>query len=142
MPIVAKLIFSVLAAVTVIVPTIADLNATHLTNPRWPPHARFHAAVLYLGTTLLNLGVLYLLWGSYPGQDSTLVAWIAAWGPLSFWGMFLPALCFPGVSTWPDGITPPANFPVILTKIHPNVILALLVTLFSVVALVLALSAG
>ncbi len=138
MPIVAKVIFTVLATITVVVPMIADLNATHLTNPRWLPHARFHAAVLYLGTTLLNLGILYLLWGSYPGQGSPLIAWIAAWGPLSFWGMFLPALLFPGVSTWPDGVTPPKNFPLLLTKIHPNVILALIVTLLSCTALYLA----
>lgn len=41
---------------------IADWNATHIYNPDWPPHAKFHnAQTMSTGAALSLLG-LYLLW--------------------------------------------------------------------------------
>src|SRR5215470_3488243 len=77
--------------IAVFIPSVMDLNKTHLTNPLWKPHARFHGAVLYLSTTLIQCIALFLLWGNYSDKKSILVTWFAGLSPIFFWGMFLPA---------------------------------------------------
>ncbi|MEM9793088.1 MAG: DUF6640 family protein [Pseudomonadota bacterium] len=53
------------SAVTVfygVVPALADLNETHLFNPLWSEHARFHAA-WFLAFTAGVAGIsLYMMW--------------------------------------------------------------------------------
>ena len=50
-----------------LVPLLADLNATHATNPKWSSHARFHVVTQVLtGAAIAGLA-LYLLWS--PGID-------------------------------------------------------------------------
>lgn len=41
---------------------MADLNETHMFNPNWPPHAKFHNAQTIMLGTLLGLIVLWLVW--------------------------------------------------------------------------------
>jgi uncharacterized membrane protein len=49
---------------------VADLNRTHLFNPNWTPHSRFHSA-LWVGVNVLaGLGALYLVWGRHRERDS------------------------------------------------------------------------
>lgn len=40
----------------------ADWNRTHLFNPKWPPHAKYHDAMTILLGTLLGGGALFFLW--------------------------------------------------------------------------------
>ena len=59
-----------------LVPLLADLNATHATNPKWSPHARFHVVTQVLtGAAIAGLA-LYLLWS--PGIDRATGACLAA----------------------------------------------------------------
>lgn len=44
------------------VPAIADLNDTHLFNPLWSPHARFHGAWFLAFTAGVAFIALYLTW--------------------------------------------------------------------------------
>ena len=86
------------AAVGTIVGTgRADLNTTHVTNPKWPPHARFHGIAGWgtiAGSQLLGL---WLLWRPRRNeQDRDLAVKTAAalsalaWLPF-FAGSLLPA---------------------------------------------------
>ena len=43
-------------------PVIADLSDSHLLNPSWMPHARFHLAWLLSTNSLLALYALNLIW--------------------------------------------------------------------------------
>lgn len=43
---------------------IADYNHTHLFNPRWPPHARFHNAQTMSMSIALTLPTLWYAWRS------------------------------------------------------------------------------
>ena len=53
---------------------IADFNETHVLNPRWPPHARFHnGQTMSLAVLLCSLS-LYHLWRPKPTNDSKPVA--------------------------------------------------------------------
>lgn len=44
-------------------PIAADFNATHLFNPGWPPHARYHLMTVFTTAVALGLFGLYLCWG-------------------------------------------------------------------------------
>ncbi len=57
-----RLILTGVAALTAIGGFAMDWNRTHLFNPRWPPHAKFHDAWTILLGTLLGASGLYFLW--------------------------------------------------------------------------------
>ena len=121
-------VLSFCAAMTIIVPAIMDLNSTHMTNPLWAPHARFHWSLQYFGTTAFNIIALFLLWGNYKEKGSRLSIITASLAPLLFWGAFFPSLLMPGISTWPDGMTP-------FAPIAPNVPMAAVISLLCLYAL-------
>ena|ERR1043165_8718079 len=120
----AKYIISFCAVVTIVLPSIMDLDNTHMTNPLWAPHARFHWSIQWYSITILNGIALYLLWGKYKDSGSRLSYVIAGLAPILFWGNFFPSLFMPGTSSWPDGMTPFAAVP-------PNVFIAGLITFLS-----------
>jgi hypothetical protein len=98
----AQLILTIPALVTAIVPAIMDLNHSHQLNEAWPPHARYHGAILLSACVLSGLISLWMLWGA-KGGDAASRFRTAALLPAVLWGSFFPALLAPGVSTWPDG---------------------------------------
>lgn len=120
----AKYILSFCALVTILLPSFMDLNSTHMTNPLWAPHARFHWSIQWYSITLLNGIALFLLWGKYEDAKSRLAIVIAGLAPILFWGSFFPSLGMPGASPWPDGMEP-------FTQIPPNVYIAGLITCLS-----------
>lgn len=75
-------------------PLGADLNETHIFNPNWEPHARFHNAVgLFQAAGLTILG-LWLLWKKSLEFKTNL--FVAMMIPVLAWGSFFPALLIPG----------------------------------------------
>lgn len=57
-----KALLTMVALLTVVGPLVADWNATHLFNPRWPPHARFHGAQTMATGVLLGSAALPFIW--------------------------------------------------------------------------------
>ena len=112
----AQWLLTVPALVTLIVPLLMDSNHTHQLNEAWPPHARYHGAVLLSANVLAGLISLWLLWGAKGEATSRLRT--AALLPGLLWGSFFPALLAPGASTWPDGMGRPGGLP-----FAPNVII-------------------
>lgn len=87
-------ILSGLAATTAVGGYLADWNRTHLYNPEWPPHAKFHDAwTIGLGT-LLGCGGLYFLWRR--GRDPELELALGTLLPASFWIAQAASYAFPG----------------------------------------------
>ena len=78
---------------------LADWNTTHLFNPRWPPHARFHDAQTMAAGVVLGAASLFFAWRR-GGDPST--NWLAAtlFGG-TLWVTQFAALFFPG-SGWTD----------------------------------------
>jgi hypothetical protein len=128
----SKYLISFCALITIILPSVMDLNSTHMTNPLWAPHARFHWSIQWYSITTLNLIALYLLWGRYAEAGSRLATVIAGIAPILFWGCFFPSLLMPGTSPWPDGVEP-------FTALPPNVFIAGLITLLSGIGIWLGL---
>jgi hypothetical protein len=72
---------------------LADVfNATHLFNPDWPGHARFHIGMQF--TTLLLVS-LFSLAALLQGQ-----VWAAALAPASFWPGLFVAYVIPGTDVY------------------------------------------
>ncbi len=58
-----KSLISLVAVAEIVGPFIADWNRTHIDNPRWPPHAKFHGGqtiLMGLALGVLSLGYLWL----------------------------------------------------------------------------------
>src|SRR5438270_11518947 len=85
---------NVLALWTSINGVVADWNYTHLFNPTWGPHARFHDAVSISAGIVLGLIALFYLWRrgaqSKDDLDYAVVSMIA------FWVSLLMGFAFPG----------------------------------------------
>ncbi|SHI30018.1 hypothetical protein SAMN05443429_10186 [Cruoricaptor ignavus] len=134
-----KFTMTVLSVFTMLITSVMDLNETHMTNPLWPPHARFHWAAQYFSTLVISILIVVGIWSNYREKGTKLSVLIIGLSLLGFWGMFIPALLMPGTSTAPDGFIVPENFPKIFTIIHPNFIISVIITficIFTIIFLV------
>jgi Family of unknown function (DUF6640) len=82
------------AALTAVGGFLADRNRTHLINPNWPPHAKYHDAQTILLGSLLGASGLYFLRkkGADPQRDLTIGALL----PSFFWVAQAASFAFPG----------------------------------------------
>lgn len=87
-------VLTFVAGATAVGGFLADWNRTHLFNPSWPPHARFHdAQTISLGALLGTAGLvaLHLRQESKPSGTAA-----GALLPAFFWGSMGTAFLFPG----------------------------------------------
>ena len=95
----ARVILTVIAVLTIVSPFMADWNVTHIYNPLWPPHAKFHNAQTMAMAVLLGLATLFFAWRRIESTGTTLLAvWIFA---ALYWVSQTIAFLFPGVA-WTD----------------------------------------
>lgn len=118
---------SFVAVLTIVSPFLADWNVTHIYNPNWPPHAKFHnAQTMCFGVICGVLSLIYL-WrrGLAPVQDLATGAIFAG----LYWAAQLPAILFPGTAFYdPDHATgKPHLFGVEIVQAHMAVLLLILI---------------
>lgn len=90
-------LLTTLCAFVAVSAIIYDFTPTHLYNPTWPPHARFHAYLSVARTVLIMATIVALVWGPVrAGQRFAwgllaflLLGWLAIW--------FLAPLAVPGM---------------------------------------------
>jgi uncharacterized membrane protein len=89
-----RLLLTLAAIFTAIGAVVADMSPTHVFNPAWAPHARFHGAQGVMMAILLAVIALWLLWRPAPEPEHRLrlTALITA----VFWAAFFPAMAVPG----------------------------------------------
>ena len=76
---------------------LADWNKTHIFNPTWPPHARFHGADMSVIVWSVSAIAIWLLWRRSPEPE--LGTRVAALVSLALWSPFLyVTLVVPGTS--------------------------------------------
>jgi hypothetical protein len=88
----ARWVVTVVAVMTGTLAYVFDWNETHVYNPQWPPHAKFHNAQTLLLGSLLGVVTLYLLWGRGDLRAAVLVCslyWVAQLGSLAYPGTAL-----------------------------------------------------
>ena len=91
---VGRLLLSVTIISVAMAPLTADLNESHIFNGDWPPHARFHTAVLMFLSIGLSLIGLWLLWRRT--SEFRTHVFLAMLIPVLSWGSFFLALLLPG----------------------------------------------
>lgn len=77
----------------------ADWNATHLFNPRWPPHAKFHDAQTMSVGVALGLTTLFFTWRQAGDPKTNVLA--ATVAGCTLWQTQLAANFFPETA-WTD----------------------------------------
>lgn len=94
-----RMLLSVVALFTAISPYLADWNATHIYNPLWPPHAKFHNAQTMAMAVLLSGSALFFIWSR---RDKLRANLLPALLFVSFyWVSQALAFLYPGVA-WTD----------------------------------------
>jgi hypothetical protein len=97
MPSAGIILMTVVGITTSIGAYLADWNETHIYNPRWPPHAKFHNGQTMSMGLVLGLTTLYYLYrgASTPDIKSHYVH-TAAWTGSIYWITQLSAFIYPG----------------------------------------------
>ena len=126
-----KFILTFVLVVGAIVSTAVDWNTTHLFNPSWPPHARFHDALFLMILDVTTLIVLWLLWRQ--SKEPEIGIAVAALFSAAVWTPFfyIEAL-IPGTSLLASPDVPVLK--VAGMTLPPNLIIAFVAFLLTIVA--------
>lgn len=104
---IGKVLISFVAAETAAGPYMFDWNETHIYNPTWPPHAKFHnTQTMSMGAALASASLWQLWKGSFDAREALDDAAISA---ALYWVTQISALLYPGSKA----VDPPgtARFP-------------------------------
>lgn len=96
MPLVSRVLFCFVSAYLAIGAHIADYSRTHMLNPRWPPHAKFHD-----GQTLmfsLFLGTCTIFFALRRTQDKKLTLMATTAFAALYWVTQALAIVYPGTA--------------------------------------------
>ncbi|USW48763.1 hypothetical protein Slin15195_G020820 [Septoria linicola] len=81
---------------------VADYNETHVKNPRWPPHAKFHnGQTMSLGVLLASMSIYFLFRPTRIIVQTRDNLWTAAMIGTFYCGAGLSAILYPGTA-WQD----------------------------------------
>jgi hypothetical protein len=109
MPVASRIIFTILAIALPVGAHLADYNATHIFNPNWPPHAKFHT-----GQTLsfsIALALFTLFFAHRITSDKTLTVIASAAFAAIYFVTQMTAIFYPGTAFRdPDRINSPGQF--------------------------------
>ncbi|AMR29382.1 hypothetical protein A0257_21300 [Hymenobacter psoromatis] len=98
-PTAGRWLFTLNALITGTGGFLADFNATHVYNPRWPPHAKFHNGQTMAVGVLLAGASLFFTWRRAGDRQTNVLAAALSAGSL-FWSQAAANL-FPGAA-WTD----------------------------------------
>ena len=92
-----KALISAIAGVPPLGAFAADWNETHIYNPNWPPHAKFHNAQTMVSAVLLPALSLWQLWGRRPAEQRSALR-LGALLAATYYLTQAPAILFPGAA--------------------------------------------
>jgi hypothetical protein len=100
-PRVGRLTITLVAIFTGTAAYLADWNETHIYNPNWPPHAKFHNAQTMVMASASALLSLWFLWRR--GENALLRLNVSSIFACFYWMCLLPSILFPGAAFYdPD----------------------------------------
>ena len=91
-----KALISATAVAQMVGPFIFDFNETHIYNPSWPPHAKFHNAQTMSSGVALSLATPVDLWRPGSGRAGVDAAAMSA---SIYWVSLLSAFFYPGTAS-------------------------------------------
>lgn len=89
-------LISATAVAQMVGPFVFDFNDTHIYNPSWPPHAKFHNAQTMSSGVALSLATLVNLWRPGSGRVGVDAAALSA---SVYWVSQLSAFFYPGTAS-------------------------------------------
>ncbi|MFE1959375.1 DUF6640 family protein [Streptomyces sp. NPDC059479] len=95
-----RVLISLAAVTTAVGPYLADWNRTHIYNPAWPPHAKFHNAQTMSTGVALGALTVYNIWNPNGNAKHNLKNGAAA--ASVYWLTQISALAYPGTSAAND----------------------------------------
>ena len=118
---ISRILLSVVLVSTAVVSVAVDWNASHIFNPEWHPHAKFHDVVMLWLLSGCSIMALWLLWRR--SAEPAIAYTVAMLVPVIFWSpFFFTTLLVPGTSLKAD---PKEALPVLAgITIYPNVAIA------------------
>jgi hypothetical protein len=132
-----RIVLTIALTAGIIAFTAFQWNTTHVFNPKWHPHARFHAVQLGLFFIALSGIGLWLIWASAISPPTA--AWLAAAVPSVFWGGEFAALAVPGTDPSPDPANP-NTFPLLGAHVHGNLFFSACMMISSLLGAVLLIT--
>ena len=107
LPPVTRWLLVVVGVFTVLSPFAFDFNATHIFNPRWPPHAKFHDGQTILLGAWLGTATIMFAWRRGQRTSNALAAFAFA---SAYWVTQLLAVLFPGARYIDPEFDKPAEY--------------------------------
>jgi hypothetical protein len=118
----SRILLSVVLVSTTVVSIAVDWNTSHIFNPEWHPHAKFHDVVMLWLLSGCSILALWLLWRKT--TEPAIAYAVATLVPIIFWSpFFFVTLIIPGTSLQADlkeAVPTIAGLP-----IYPNVAVAI-----------------
>jgi hypothetical protein len=96
MPMVSRVLFSFVSIYLVVGAHVADYSRTHLLNPRWPPHAKFHDGQTLMVSIFLAALTIYFANSRTRDRRLTLVATTSS--AALYWMTQALAIVYPGTA--------------------------------------------
>lgn len=130
-PLSGRLLLSLVLLTTIGMVIGFQWNTTHVFNPEWHPHARFHAVQLTGFIVVLSLIGFWLIWRR--SAESNISARIAVAIPLIFWSGEFYALLVPGTSPAFD-LNNPNTFELAGVSVYGNLFLSGVLIVLSILS--------
>ena len=77
LPILSRILFTATALILPIGAHLADYSPTHIFNPKWTPHAKFHTGQTLAFSLLLAIMTIWLSWSKTTDYRISLIAIVA-----------------------------------------------------------------
>jgi hypothetical protein len=101
----SSLIFTAIGVTLPLAAHKADMNQTHIYNPHWPPHAKFHDGQTLSMSILLGGLTIFLAW--WPSNIVTVMVAVAAGAASLYFITQSTAILYPNTAYVDPGFTPP-----------------------------------
>ena len=109
MPLISRLLYSLVAVLMPVGAHLADYNVTHIFNPRWPPHAKFHTGQTLMMSVLLGVMTLFFAWRR--SSDRITSIWAASGFASIYWITQALAIIYPGTAAVDPEYKTPGSYP-------------------------------
>lgn len=103
-----KVLVSFVAVFTAISAHIADWSVSHVFNPAWPPHAKFHNGQTLAFAVIACLACLWFAWRRSGDPRTNAIAAITLAG--LYWVTQAAAILYPGTAFFDPGFDDPSLY--------------------------------
>jgi hypothetical protein len=104
MPLSSRLIFTALGIFMAVGSHLADYNKTHIFDPRWTPHAKFHDGQTLMFSIVLAVLTIFFAWRKTTDRVTTVLA-VSSFAGI-YWVTQAGAILYPGTAAFdPEFVT-------------------------------------